>query len=295
MDAAFGINLQATPANQMKLSVEAERIETLGFDLVTIHPDHPPAVGVRGTGASYDAWTAVSWVAGRTSTVRVAPSVLSLPYHHPAVLAKRVETLDRLSGGRVILAIGAGGDDTALRAFGFTPRSPRAKVEATEEAIDVLRGLWTESHFTYRGEHFVLEGAAIDPRPEHHIPVWLGAYGPRMAELVGRKADGWLPTFFVLGPEAALERLKEIRRAALRAERDPDRIVYGYNIPVLLDDDASSTDAVVAGSPYAVAMELAALLRNGFTLLNLWPVDARAGQLERLATEVRPAVLDHLS
>jgi alkanesulfonate monooxygenase SsuD/methylene tetrahydromethanopterin reductase-like flavin-dependent oxidoreductase (luciferase family) len=295
VNPAFGLNLAATPANGMNLSDEAHHAEALGFDIVTIHPDHPPAVGVHGTSASFDAWTAVSWVAARTATLRVAPSVLGLPYHTPTVLAKRAETLDRLSSGRLVLAIGAGGDDTAVHAFGLTYRSGRAKVEATEEAIDILRGLWSQPQFTYRGQHFSVDGAAIEPRPEHRIPVWLGAFGPRMADLVGRKADGWLSTYFILGPDPARERLMQIREAAHRAGRDPDQIVYGYNIPVLIDAHALPTNAVVAGAPAVVAEELAHLLLSGFTLLNLWPVNADPKQVEQLAAEVRPAVLDRLS
>jgi alkanesulfonate monooxygenase SsuD/methylene tetrahydromethanopterin reductase-like flavin-dependent oxidoreductase (luciferase family) len=116
-----------------------------------------------------------------------------------------------------------------------------------------------------------------------------------MVNLVGRKADGWLSTYFMLGREQALQRLRQIREAARRVGRDPDQIVYGFNVPVLIDPDASPTNAVVAGASGVIAEELASLLRDGFTLLNLWPVDADPGQVEQLAVDVRPAVLDRLS
>jgi alkanesulfonate monooxygenase SsuD/methylene tetrahydromethanopterin reductase-like flavin-dependent oxidoreductase (luciferase family) len=173
----------------------------------------------------------------------VAPVVLALPNRHPTVLAKMAETLDRLSAGRLVLALGSGAaiNEPAYHAFGLAQRSPRQKVAALAEAIDILRGLWSTSSFSYAGQHFQTEGATIEPKSRHPIPIWLGVFGDRMVDLVGRKADGWLPTYQFLAPEPAYEKLERIRKVAEDAGRNPDEITYAYNIPVLVEAGSSTS------------------------------------------------------
>jgi len=224
------------------------------------------------------------------TVVRLAPNVLALPNRHPAVIAKMAETLDRLSGGRLILALGGGApiNSAAFRAFGLPQRSASGTVAATEEAIDVIRGLWNEPAFSYAGDHFTTTAADLQPRPARPIPLWLGAFGPRMLELVGRKADGWLPSLALLEPERAYQGIERIRHAAHQAGRDPQQLTFGYNVAVLVKEGASSTPTLVAGPPEVVARRLAAFVRGGFTFLNLWPSADTHEQRERLAREVIP-------
>src|SRR5262249_25073313 len=143
---------------------EARHAEALGFDLATVHPDI-----LHGPEPSLETWTVLTWLAARTATIALAPFVLALPYRHPAVVAKMAETLDRLSGGRLVLGLGAGGPlpraEAAVRAFGLARRSPGERVAALEEAIDVMRGLWGTPAFSYAGRHFAVEGASVTPRP----------------------------------------------------------------------------------------------------------------------------------
>jgi alkanesulfonate monooxygenase SsuD/methylene tetrahydromethanopterin reductase-like flavin-dependent oxidoreductase (luciferase family) len=278
----FGVDISgplgADPA------AEARHAESLGFDVVTLHGDV-----LDGPRVALEPWTALTWVASRTTGVLVAPNVLVLPNRHPAVLAKMAATLDRLSGGRLVLALGAGAamNAGAFRAFGLEP----ASVAALEEAVDVIRGLWTTAPFSYTaGRHFRVEGASLEPRPDRPPPIWLGAYGARMLDLTGRKADGWLPSMFLLPPPAAAEAMERVREAAARAGRDPDALTYGYNVGVLVDEGARPTAGRIAGAPTAVAERLADLARRGFTFLNLWPAGGARHQRERLATEVLPLV-----
>jgi alkanesulfonate monooxygenase SsuD/methylene tetrahydromethanopterin reductase-like flavin-dependent oxidoreductase (luciferase family) len=111
-----------------------------------------------------------------------------------------------------------------------------------------------------------------------------------MARLVGRKADGWLPSLFLMGIDVAQQRIAEIREAAGAAGRDPDDLVYACNVRVLVDPSARSGRGVIAGSAEAVAAELVRLVACGFTLLNLWPGGEGREQRERLAQDVIPAV-----
>jgi alkanesulfonate monooxygenase SsuD/methylene tetrahydromethanopterin reductase-like flavin-dependent oxidoreductase (luciferase family) len=289
---SFGINIHARLRPDLDVVAEALHAERLGFDLVTLHGDV-----LQGSAASYETWTLLTWVAAHTTHIRIAPVVLALPNRHPAVLAKMSETLQHLTDGRLVLTLGSGAaiNEPAFRAFGLAQRSSAAKVAALEEAIDVLRGLWSISSFSYAGQHFRLESATIEPKPSHPIPIWLGVFGDRMIDLVGRKADGWLPTFQFLAPEQAYRKLERIRMVAEDAGRNPDELTYAYNVPVLVEDGSSTARGQIAGSAAEVAQQLAEFVRHGFTFLNLWPSGAGATQRERLAKEVLPMVRDLLA
>jgi alkanesulfonate monooxygenase SsuD/methylene tetrahydromethanopterin reductase-like flavin-dependent oxidoreductase (luciferase family) len=101
-----------------------------------------------------------------------------------------------------------------------------------------MRGLWTEASFSYSGKYFATDRASMEPKPERPIPVWVGAYKPRMLELTGQRANGWLPSLFLLEPESAYRALERIRVASAQAGRDPDARTYVYNVGWLIDDHA---------------------------------------------------------
>ncbi len=288
----FGINIHTRMRPDVDVVAEALHVEQLGFDLVALHGDV-----LHATAPSYETWTLLTWLAARTARIRMAPVVLALPNRQPAVLAKMTETLDRLSAGRLVLALGSGAaiNEPAFRAFGLAQRSPSEKVAALEEAIDILHGLWSTSSFSYTGRHFQTEGATIEPKPSHPIPIWLGVFGTQMVDLVGRKADGWFPSFQFLAPEQAYSKLARIRMVAEDAGRNPDDITYAYNVPVLVEEGSSTARGQIAGNVAEVARQLADFVRHGFTFLNLWPGGAGATQRERLAKEVLPAIRDLLA
>jgi len=222
----FGIFI--TPSNQaaeavVDLAVLADRV---GLDLVTFqdHPYQPRFL---------DTWTLISFVAARTSQVRLSANVLNLPLRPPAVVARAVSSLDILSGGRIELGLGAGGFNDAVAAMGGPRRTPGQGVEALEEAIDVIRELWAADRrggARYDGKHYRLAGALRGPAPLHDVAIWLGAYKPRMLDLVGRKADGWLPSLPYLEPGALAAGNQRIDRAAAQAGREPSSIRRLLNI-----------------------------------------------------------------
>jgi alkanesulfonate monooxygenase SsuD/methylene tetrahydromethanopterin reductase-like flavin-dependent oxidoreductase (luciferase family) len=285
---AFGITVPSDTGSDP--AAEARRAEALGFDVVTVHRDV-----LHGAPAAAETWTLLTWVAAHTTRVALLPDVLALPNRHPAVLAKMAESLDRLTGHRLILGLGAGApmNDEALRALGLTVPTGGGRLEALEEAIDVIRGLWDTARFSYAGRHFTTVDGRLQPRPSRPIPIWIGAFGPRMLELAGRKADGWLPSMHLLPPPAAYESRRRVRVAAAASGRDPDSITCGYNVGVLVQQGARSTERTIAGGPAEVAEQLAELIAGGFTFLNLWPARDRAEQHDRLALEVLPLVRRH--
>ena len=278
----FGISLR-TSANA-DVAADAREAERLGFELVTAM-DH-----LHGSHPSLETWTALTWAAAATERILVAPNVLGLPYRHPAVTAKMAETLQRVSGGRFILGLGAGGSNAEFGAFGLPALEPKEKIDAFEEGLAVIRGLWTGEPQTFQGKHYRLQEAQIAPAPERPIPLWLGTYGPRALEITGRVADGWLPSYRYAMPDRYPELRDRVRRAAESAGRDPGEIVYAYNVGVRVDEQAKPRDGVISGPADKVTAELADLGAMGVTFLVLWAAGDQAEQRERLATEVLPAL-----
>lgn len=268
---------------------EALRAEALGFDFVSAS-DHP-----LGAQPTRETWTMLTWVAARTERIGVLSRVLAVPFRPVVLVAKMAETLQRLSGGRLLLGLGAGYNDAEFRGLGLSVPSPRAKLEALDEAVALLRALWSEPSVTYAGVHHRAEAAELVPKPDPAIPLWLGTFGPRALALTGRVADGWIPSLGELPRGELAGRRAAVRAAAEAAGRDPDTLTYALNVAVSLDPAGAlaSPGAIAAASPTALVEELMALVGLGFTVLNLKPVGpGRAEQVERLGEEVLPAVRD---
>jgi probable F420-dependent oxidoreductase len=281
----FGLGISTSAAPGADPVADARRAEQLGFDFVSAS-DH-----LHGEQPTFEPWTMLSWIAAATSRVRVATRVLAVPYRQPAVVAKMAESLDRLSGGRLILGLGGGALDEEFRAFGLGVRSPRDKVDGLEEAVRVIRGLWSQPTFTFDGRLYRADGAELEPKPDHRIPVWLGTYGRRALALTGRLADGWIPSLGYAPPEQVTVMRERVLAAARQAGRDPGEITCAYNLEVRVDEHAGARPSVVSGPPDAVTERLLGFLELGFTALNLIPAGpGKDDQTERLARDVLPAL-----
>ena len=147
----FGVNVPAAAgpgADPVGLAEEAER---LGYDFVST-ADHP-----CGPDPSYETTTMLAWIAARTTRIKVASRVLAVPFRRPALVAKLAAPLDLLSGGRFILGLGAGYSDQEIAAVGGPALSPAEKVDGLAEAIQIIRGAWTQPGYTLPGrQHRVL-------------------------------------------------------------------------------------------------------------------------------------------
>lgn len=202
----------------------SEAADVSGLDLVTVQ-DHPY------NARHLDAWTLLSVIAARTTTVRVALNVANLPLRPPVVLARSAATLDLLSGGRVELGLGTGAFWDAIAAAGGPRRTPGEATTALEEAIEVIRGVWSgRGSVSVDGEHYRVKGLHAGPAPAHPVGIWLGAYKPRMLRLTGRLADGWLPSMGYAGPTELPAMNATIDEAARRAGRDPAAVRRLYNV-----------------------------------------------------------------
>jgi alkanesulfonate monooxygenase SsuD/methylene tetrahydromethanopterin reductase-like flavin-dependent oxidoreductase (luciferase family) len=272
----FGVSIIPSATGRSDPVALARRAEELGFDLVSIW-DHP-----HGENPSFETWTLMTWMAARTTRIQIASNVLGLPFRLPALTAKMAETLDRLSDGRLILGLGGGGDDEEFAGLGAPVRTPSEKVEALEEGLAVIRGVWAGSPFTYHGRHYRNEAALIEPKPAHRIPIWLGTYGPK-----ARVADGWIPSMGPTTPRQVKPMMDVVRRAAEHAGRDPDSLDYAYNVSVRIGGPpADDPERRVTGEPDEIVERVLELLELGFTALNFWVGGRREEQQERLASEV---------
>lgn len=284
----FGLNVPTSAAVGADPVSYARTAEEVGFDFVSAS-DHP-----CGTNPSYETWTMLSWIAAATSRIKVATRVLGVPYRSPAMVAKMAETLDRLSGGRLILGMGGGYSDEEFHAFGLRVPSAKEKIEGLEEAVRIVRGLWSEPTFTYEGQHHRTIAADLEPKPEHDIPIWLGTFGKRSLAVTGRVADGWIPSLAFAPPNEIPEMRNRIIAAAEEIRRDPKEITFVYNIEVRIDTIADANPHVVCGSPEAVADQLRSLVELGFSGMNLMPVGPNLDeQVEGLGAEVLPLLRDN--
>jgi alkanesulfonate monooxygenase SsuD/methylene tetrahydromethanopterin reductase-like flavin-dependent oxidoreductase (luciferase family) len=256
--------------------------EGLGFDFISTN-DH-----VLGKQPRYEGWTFLTWLAASSNRIRVATRVLGVPYREPALVAKMAESLARLSGGRLILGLGAGSGEAEYAQMGLPPQTVSERVSALEEAVDVIHGVWAGPNFSYDGSRYRTASATIEPRPDQAIPIWLGTVGPRGLDLLGRKADGWIPSPAYAPVDKAPAMIERIRQSAVAAGRDPDRIERIYNIQVAFEPGA---DADVAGTPAEVAGRLRDLVDIGFTGFNFLLADRDRDRAARiLAGEVLPAL-----
>jgi alkanesulfonate monooxygenase SsuD/methylene tetrahydromethanopterin reductase-like flavin-dependent oxidoreductase (luciferase family) len=210
----FGVFITPSALPNQPLAV-AVLADELGFDLIGVQ-DHPYQ------SRFVDTWTLLTAMALRTTTIHVFPDVANLPLRPPAILAKAAATLDLLSGGRVELGLGAGGSFDAIKAIGGPVRTRGESVDALEEAIHVIRLMWKgDRGVRYEGKHYHLAGVNAGPSPAHPIGIWLGAYKPRMLSLVGREADGWVPSLGYVKPADLVDGNQRIDEAAAGAGRDP--------------------------------------------------------------------------
>lgn len=279
----FGAFLTPLAAQSENVVTVARIAEATGLDVVAVQ-DHPYQP------AFLDAWTLLTHIAAKTERVRLVPDVANLPLRPPAMLARAAASLDILSDGRVELGLGTGAFWDAIVAMGGPRRSPRAAVDALVEAIEVIRALWAPGR-TPRidGDHYSLAGAKPGPFPVHPVGIWLGAYGPRMLELTGRTADGWLPSQGYAPPERLTDLNARIDAAATATGREPSVVRRVYNI----DGRFGTGSGFLQGTVDDWVEQLADLaLREGISgfLLGADPGSARA--LQTYAQEVAPAVRD---
>jgi probable F420-dependent oxidoreductase len=223
---------------------ECERAEAAGFDSVWLgeHHNNPilhpaPLIGLAA-------------IASRTCRIALGTGVLLLPLYHPMMVAEEGAMVDMISGGRLILGIGAGYASEEFSAFGYSLKERGSRLE---EGASLLLRLWTEEHVHHHGKHYHLDDATVAPRPVQRPrpPIWFGAWAEAAIRRAARLGDAWF-----IGPSANLEEIApcaRMYRAACRehAKGNGEVALFRYVFVARTTQEAMST----AGAPFIEAFE----------------------------------------
>ena len=291
-DVRFGVFLSPHRDNHL-LVANAQAAEASGFDFVAVQ-DHPYVPDYL------DPFVLLAQIAAATTSLTLVTDVANLPLRPAPMLAKTTASMDVVSGGRFVLGLGGGRSWDQIAGLGGPTWSPGQTVTAIEEAIDVLRLLWQPSAHavSYAGTTYSLEGAAPGPASANEIGVWLGAAGPRMLDVLGRKADGWiapLSTRFETKPAAQ----EQIDAAAVSAGREPGDITRVLQLVGTVTDSVTpaqrprsgpGAQAIRANSEQWAEIIAEFVTEQRFTAINLVPERETPDQIAQFGSTVIPAV-----
>jgi alkanesulfonate monooxygenase SsuD/methylene tetrahydromethanopterin reductase-like flavin-dependent oxidoreductase (luciferase family) len=284
----FGISVTPYAADHARIIDAVRTAEERGLELVGIQ-DHPYQRRFL------DTYALIADLLARTGRLRFFPDVTSLPMRQPPMIAKAAASLDSMSGGRFELGLGAGGFWDAVAGMGGPRRTNAVAFDALEEAMSIIRSaLDGERVVRGHGPHYPVPGYPAGPVPPHRVGIWLGVYRRRGLELVGRQADGWVPSLgrtTVAALAAASRRIDESARAA---GRDPDDITRVLNLGGAITDGERGED-MLTGPPGHWVHQLTVLaIEAGIDSFIFWAPENDAAQVRRFADEVVPALRSSL-
>ncbi|MEV5829218.1 LLM class flavin-dependent oxidoreductase [Spirillospora sp. NPDC052242] len=291
-DVVFGFGAHTGIDEAPELLRMVRRADQDGLDLFSLS-DHPYI------GGRLDAYATIGFVLGQTRHIAGFANVSNLPTRPAPMLARTVTTLSALSGGRVVLGMGAGGLWDRIADMGVPRLSPGEAVDAFEEAIVLVKALSGGGEpVTHHGRHYRVDG--IEPAPVPAPPVWTGSVGKRSLAATGRVADGWIPGH---AADWLSERYRTSRpvidAAAAEAGRDPQDVRTVYNLPGRITDrplpaTRDREGRWVGGSADQWVEELTgAVLEHGASGFLLFPPGHGAHDdvsLGRWGGEIAPAV-----
>jgi len=260
MKIKIGFGLGTTAAG----SVDAESFwaivdacEALGWDSLWFSE--------RASGPTFGPLAAMAAVAGRTRRLKFGPSVLVVPGRNPVLLAKELATIDVLSNGRLVTAFGLGVEDARERRVFAVERAEAAA--RTEEAVALMRRLWSEEEVTHDGRYFQVRELRLQPRPvqKPHPDVWFGGFSRAALRRTAELGTGWLPSF--VSPAEYRAKADTIRELADAAGRAIDEEHFGALVPYVSEHLAKDATAILAAiaarRPESDPRELVVFESNG--------------------------------
>jgi probable F420-dependent oxidoreductase len=264
--------LDGGTARWSDLAAMARAAEAVGFDSVwvTDHFLHRSETETRGP---WECWSLLSALAAITERVEVGTLVLCTGFRNPAMLAKMADTVEEISGGRLILGIGAGWNEPEYRAFGY-PFDHR--VDRFEEALAIITGLLRQGRVDFEGRYYQARDCELrprGPRPQGP-PILVGTTGRRMLGLTARHADHWNVWFDKTNNQLAnlLPILAAVDAACAEAGRDPTTLERSAAVNVEVGPHAPSTMSAppLTGTPDELAAALRAHAEAGLTQVQVW-------------------------
>jgi alkanesulfonate monooxygenase SsuD/methylene tetrahydromethanopterin reductase-like flavin-dependent oxidoreductase (luciferase family) len=271
------------------LAEMARTAEDIGLDSVWVG-DHYLYRDAQRSRGPWEAWTQLAAIAAITSRVEIGPLVASTSFHEPAVLAKLAATVDEISGGRLVLGLGAGWNETEYAAFGFAFDH---RVSRFEEAFTIIRTLLRDGHIDFDGTYYQLRDCELlprGPRPEGP-PLLIGSSGPRMLRITMPHAQQWNAWYPMYGnrPTGLTEQRELVDAACRDVGRDPSEIERTVAAFVRLPDAVGQRDfdrdeaPAISGSPEEVAQTL-----HGFATVGI-------GHVQLVIDPVTPAGVEALA
>ena len=246
----------------------------------------------------------LSFVAARTRRIRIGIAVIILNFRNPLQLARSTVTIDQLSSGRFILGLGLGAGTTAYPAFGVDPARRAARFE---EALRVMKLLWTGQETTFVGEFFKLDRVTMRPGPvqQPHVPIILGGQSEPAMRRAARMADGWMSAG-AASVDVATEQVRKMKTFLQEAGREPPGFRLSKRLYLVVDEDElvakrtleesllqqygarATSVGGLAGSPARIVDALGSLAQAGYDHVLLNPVQNDLRQMEKLAEKVLP-------
>ncbi len=275
------------------------RAEALGYESAWV------VDRVFGAIHALEAVELLTYAAAVTTRIRLGSAVLLTALHSPAHMAKRLSTLDQLSGGRLIVGVGLGGDPKVYPAHGLTAAGRAARFE---EGIEVMKRLWTEPRVTMNGQFFKLDQAAMEPKPvqKPHPPLWFGAHHPNALRRAVALGSGFIgagssPT------SQFVDEVKQVKQMLAEAKREPAGFSIGKRVYLAIDRDRARAGKRLAewfgafygrpemaekvsvfGGPQEVIDGLAEVVKGGAQYVLLNPVFDDMEHAEQLASDIMP-------
>ncbi len=218
---------------------------------------------------AFDPLESLTFVAGQTSRVALGTSILDMPYYNPVMLARRLTTLDVLSGGRLRLGFGLGWSQDEFDAVGA---SMKQRGRRADEFISVLKAIWTTDPVEFQGEFYQVPKSVILPKPvqKPHPPIYLAAFSPGGLKRTATMANGWLPAGM---PADGMKQMMEgIKGMAQEAGRDPSEVILVVRANIHVTDEALGEDRwIFTGSSEQIKSDIAAAREVGVAELHFDP------------------------
>ncbi|MGH7388014.1 MAG: TIGR03560 family F420-dependent LLM class oxidoreductase [Candidatus Rokuibacteriota bacterium] len=286
-------------------------LEATGWDVACVTDHFMPNTPER-EGAMLESWSTLSALAALVPRMRVGTIVLGNTYRHPAIVAKMAAQVDIISGGRLLLGLGAGWQQNEHEAYGIPFYTMRERLERLDEACEVIRSLWTQRRSTFKGRYYQLSDAPLDPKPVQapQPELMIGGGGERVTlRVVARHADHWNVWG---GPVVLARKGKILDEHCAAAGRDPKTIRRSVNMVLHITDRkddverladtiarrmgrhaADARDTCLAGTPAEIRERLHQLRAAGGDTLffpsMFRPADEFRRDLDRFMTEIAPA------
>jgi probable F420-dependent oxidoreductase len=288
-------NDSRTPAEVLE---QARLADGTGWYGVWLADHYMPNTGdtTPARGDTYECWALLPALAAVTERVRIGTLVSPTSVHHPALLAKRASTIDRLSGGRMVLGLGAGWQINEHHAYGIELEPPGKRVSRFEESIQIVRSMLSAESTTFHGAYYDITDAPCDPKPvQSPLPLLVGTRSPRMLRITARHAAEWNTWG---APEQAAVHRAALIETCHEVGRDPATIRTSVNALVDLDGSVPPPGrAALCGSAQQLVDQFGQYAELGFDefILPDWNLGADSSERADMVARIKTEVLDRVT